>query len=182
MIIKTLFRSWWMILIQGILMIGLSILVFKNPDTVLATVALWLGLVVLLSGLVGVLAWFMNSKEHRSFTALMGSVAMLLIGILMISKIILTIKAITLVFGFLTALIGIVVLSGAWNSRKQWSLWWIIALFGLGALVAGTKSMVDIYDGTKSISNLMGIAILLSGIGLIFLSLVKRKIVMAINN
>jgi len=45
MILKTLFRSWWMILIQGILMIGLSILVFKNPDTVLATVALWLGLV-----------------------------------------------------------------------------------------------------------------------------------------
>jgi uncharacterized membrane protein HdeD (DUF308 family) len=100
----------------------------------------------------------------------------------MITKMLVTIKAITVLFGLLTAILGWMVLSGSWNSRKKWSLWWIIALLGAFTLLAGIKSIMDVYAGAESISNLIGIAVLLSGIGLICFAFLKKKIGNAIKD
>ena len=172
-----LFKNWWVLLIQGILMIGLSVVIFKNPNAVLAAVALWLGVIVLVSGLVGFISWFSIPTEERSVSVMLGSCAMIIIGILMISKMLVTIKAITVLFGLLTAIVGWLVLSGSWNARKQWSLWWVVALIGALALIIGIKSIFDIQSGSESISNLIGYAVLLSGIGLIFFAFLKRNLV-----
>lgn len=172
-----LFRNWWVLLIQGVLLTGLSILIFNNPTAVLETIALWLGISVLISGLVGFIAWFSVSKEERSISIMLGSCAMVIIGILMISKMLVTIKAITVLFGLLTAIVGWMVLWGSWNVRKQWSLWWVIALIGGLALLIGIKSIFDIQSGSESISNLIGYSVLLSGIGLIFFAFLKRNLV-----
>jgi uncharacterized membrane protein HdeD (DUF308 family) len=180
MIRSTLFRTWWVILIQGILTIILSIIIFNNPDAVLATMALYLGAVVIIAGIVGVIAYFSNSNEKKDIFTLLGSAAIVIIGILMISKLLVTIKAITLVFGLLVAVVGWVLITGSWSGRKQWSLWWIIALLGAGALITGIKSILNIYSGAESISNLIGIAVLISGIGLICLAILKKKIVSVI--
>ncbi|MBK6282139.1 MAG: DUF308 domain-containing protein [Draconibacterium sp.] len=82
--------------IQGILMIVLSIIIFNNPDAVLATLAFWLGVIVILTGLAGIIAWLSNTKEKRDIFSLIGSVAVLIIGILMVTKTGITTKAITL--------------------------------------------------------------------------------------
>lgn len=175
----TLFRKWWVILIQGLLMILLSIIIFYNPDTVLAAVAFWLGLVVAVTGLIGVIGYFANPEEQHDFSALLWSGAVLIIGILMITKMLVTMKAITIVFGILVAVVGLVLISGSWNGREKWSLWWIVALFGVGALILGIENIFDIYSGAQSISTLIGISVMISGIGLIFLALLKRQIVLA---
>jgi len=177
MAVSILFRNWWVLLIQGILLIGLSVVIFKNPDAVLAAVALWLGAIVLVSGLVGFISWFSISNEERSVSIMLGSCAMMIIGILMISKMLITIKAITVLFGLLTAIVGWMVLSGSWNARKQWSLWWVVALLGVFTLITGIKSIMDVYAGSESISNLIGFAVLLSGIGLVFFAFLKRSLV-----
>jgi uncharacterized membrane protein HdeD (DUF308 family) len=176
------FRNWWVLLIQGILLIGLSVVIFKNPNAVLAAVALWLGVIVLVSGLVGFISWFSMPNEERSISIMLGSCAMIIIGLLMITKMLITIKAITVLFGFLTAIVGWMVLSGSWNARKEWSLWWIVALLGAFTLITGIKSIFDIYSGSESISNLIGFAVLLSGIGLIFFAFLKRNLVNNIKN
>jgi|GEM_PF-3939699 uncharacterized membrane protein HdeD (DUF308 family) len=177
-----LFRNWWVLLIQGILMIGLSVVIFKNPNAVLSAVALWLGVIVLVTGLVGFISWFSIPNEERNISIMVGSCAMIIIGLLMITKMLITIKAITVLFGLLTAIVGWMVLSGSWNVRKQWSLWWIIALVGAITLLTGIKSIMDIYTGAESISNLIGFAVLLSGIGLIFFAFLKRNLVNKIKN
>ena len=87
----TVFRKWWVILLQGILMIILSILIFNNPDTVLSAIAFWLGAIVIVSGIIGIIAWFTNEKETRDLPMLFGSLAMLIIGILMILKMFVTV-------------------------------------------------------------------------------------------
>ncbi len=177
-----LFRNWWVLLIQGILMIGLSVVIFKNPNAVLAAVALWLGVIVLVTGLVGFISWFSMANEERSISIMLGSCAMIIIGLLMITKMLITIKAITVLFGLLTAIVGWMVLSGSWNARKQWSLWWVVALLGVFTLITGIKSIFDVYAGAESISNLIGYAVLFSGIGLIFFSFLKRNLVNNIKN
>ena len=52
---QTLFRKWWVILIQGILLIGLSMYVFSHPGITLAAIALWLSVLILISGVAGLL-------------------------------------------------------------------------------------------------------------------------------
>ena len=71
--VSVLFRNWWVLLLQGIFLIGLSVVIFNNQNAVLAAVALWLGVTVLVSGLVGFVSWFLNSKEERSISMMMGS-------------------------------------------------------------------------------------------------------------
>lgn len=177
---SALFRTWWVILIQGIIMIILSIIIFNNPTVVLAAMAFWLGITVIISALVGMAAYFSATKSERDIFTLLGSIASLIVGLLMISHILATIKAITLVFGLMAAIVGLVLIAGSWSARKQWSLWWVVALIGAFAFGTGVKSGLDIYSGVESISNLYGIAVLISGIGLIGFAFLKKKIVSAV--
>lgn len=180
--LSTLFRKWWVILLQGILMIILSIIIFNNPGTVLSAIALWLGVIVAVSGVIGIVSWFVNEKDAHELPTLLGSLVMLIVGILMISKMLITVKAITLVFGLLAVVVGLLLLLGGWNGRKEWSIWWVIALLGLGALIIGIKSIMDVNAGAENISNLIGIAVLIAGLGLIFLALLKKKVVRVVGN
>lgn len=176
--IKTiLFHSWTGMLLQGILMIILSIIIFNNPEAVLSTMALWLGISITLGGLVGIVTWLGTPTQERGIYGIIGSIAMLIAGLIMIFKMAITIKAITLVFGILTAVLGYVILSGGLKNKANWSFWWILVLFGGLTLITGIKSIFDSYSGSESISNIMGLAVLFSGIGLIVFAYFKRKIV-----
>ena len=58
------FRKWWVILVQGILLIILSFYIFQNPVEVLAGISLWFGLLVLAAGLLGITAWLASDKAE----------------------------------------------------------------------------------------------------------------------
>ncbi len=172
--------SWVGNLIQGILMIVLAIVVFNNPQTVLSTIAIWLGIGVAGAGLIGIISWFNADKDQRSTMSILGSVVMLLVGLSMAFEIAITIKAITMIFGAFTAFLGLTMLLSSLNNRSEWSLWWVVSLLGLFTLITGIKAIFDSYSGSESISFIIGMAILLSGFGLIALALLKRKVVIAI--
>ena len=111
-------RKWWVILLQGIFMIVLSIIIFNNPDAVLSTLAFMLGVIVIATGLIGLIAWFVITKEKRDMFSLIGSSTVLIIGIIMVTNTGITMKAITLLFGLLVAAVGVILISGSWNERK----------------------------------------------------------------
>jgi uncharacterized membrane protein HdeD (DUF308 family) len=175
-------RKWWVLLIQGIILIVLSIIIFNNPDALLTALAFWLGLIVIATGLIGIISWFANTKEKRDTFSIIGSSTVLIIGIIMVTNTGITMKAITLLFSLLVAAVGVILISGSWNERKKWSLWWIIASIGAIALILGIKSIVDVYSGAQSISIIIGISVLLSGIGLVILSFLKKKIAVVVDN
>ena len=109
--IKTiLFRGWIGTLIQGLFMIVLSIIIFNNPETVLSALAFWLGITIAIGGLAGIVSWVNTPTEERSINSMIGSIVMLLAGLLMVFKLAVTIKAITMIFGLLTAILGLVLL------------------------------------------------------------------------
>ncbi len=182
MVSSAISRKWWVILLQGIFMIVLSIIIFNNPDAVLSTLAFMLGVIVIATGLIGMIAWFANTKEKRDTFSIIGSSTVLIIGIIMVADTGITMKAITLLFGLLVAAVGVILISGSWNERKKWSLWWIIASIGAIALILGIKSIIDVYSGAQSISVIIGISVLLSGIGLVILSFLKKKIMIVVDN
>ena len=63
--LQLLFRKWWVVLLQGILLIILSIYIFQNPVEVLAGISFWCGLLVLAAGLLGIIAWLAADKPER---------------------------------------------------------------------------------------------------------------------
>ncbi len=177
-----LFRSWVGTLLQGLLMIILSIIIFNNPETVLSTMAFWLGLSIAIGGLVGIVSWFGTPSSERNIYSIIGSIVMVLAGLLMLFKLTVTIKAITLVFGGLIAILGFVILSGGFRNKSNWTLWWVIAILGALTLITGIKSVFDSYSGSETMSNIIGLGVLFSGIGLIGFAFLKRKIVTTVKN
>ena len=63
--LQLIFRKWWVVLIQGILLILLSLYIFNNPVAVLAGISLWVGILVLAGGLVGIIAWLVADKAEK---------------------------------------------------------------------------------------------------------------------
>ena len=176
--IKTiLFRGWSGTLIQGLLMIVLSVVIFYNPESVLSALAFWLGVSIAIGGLAGIISWIKTSTKERSINSIIGSVVMLLAGLIMIFKLAVTVNAITMVFGLLTSILGLVLLSSGLKNKSNWSLWWIVTLFGVLTLITGVKGFFDSYSGAESISNIIGFAVLFSGLGLVFLAFLKRRLV-----
>jgi uncharacterized membrane protein HdeD (DUF308 family) len=52
----TIFRKWWMILLQGVLLIIIAFIFFNNPLGVLAVISMWVGILTLAAGALGLIA------------------------------------------------------------------------------------------------------------------------------
>lgn len=173
----TIFRKWWMILVQGILLIIIAFIFFNNPIGVLAVISMWFGILTLAAGAVGLLANWMIKNEERDGGSLWWSIITLLLGILMLAKVGLTMKAITVIFGFWVLITGIVLLSAGWEHRRSGAFGWIMLLGGILSFIAGVIIIFNIAAGAFWISTVLGIQALIAGIDFILLAFVKRNLV-----
>ena len=174
---QTLLRKWWVILLQGILLIIIGIIFFNNPVEVLAVISLWIGILTLAAGIIGLIAHFMVAKEERENSSLWWSVITLVMGFLMVTKVGLTMKVITIIFGAWVLLTGIWLLNAGWEYRKSGLSGWIMLLGGALSVIAGIAIIFDIETGAVWISTLLGLQAIISGIGFIMLAFIKRKVV-----
>jgi uncharacterized membrane protein HdeD (DUF308 family) len=170
-----MFQKWWVVLIQGILLIALSIIILNNPGGVLLTISLWLGIVVLLAGLFGVIAYYVGDKEKRDVSSLVWSILITIVGFLLLIENVFTMKAITIVFGIIVATVGLILFVSGWHSKTQSDKWWILALLGVIIFITGISSMFNLSSGAESISFLLGISVLLAGLGLTTLAFWKKR-------
>jgi uncharacterized membrane protein HdeD (DUF308 family) len=173
----TLLRKWWVILLQGILLIILSFMFFNNPVQVLAVLSLWIGVITLIIGAMGLIGYFMMEKQERESSILWWSIASLILGFLMISRLGLTMKSITVIFGIWILLTGFSLTSSGWAHRANGSLGWIIFILGILTIIAGIAIIFNIRTGAIWISTILGFQALFAGIGFIVLALIKRKVI-----
>jgi uncharacterized membrane protein HdeD (DUF308 family) len=168
-------NPWWSNLLQGLIFILLSFIVFSNPVTFLGTIALWLGILVLLCGLSGIALYLASKPGEKNIWSLVGGVVAGLLGLIMISRVLITVKAITVVFGLLILFFGIHILVGSVGARKESRFWWIPSLLGLLAIITGVQSVLRMQEGAQAIAFIMGVSLLLTGVGLLILALTKKK-------
>jgi len=173
----TLFRKWWIILLQGILLIIISFIFFNNPAEVLVVISFWVGLLTLVIGIMGLAGYFMMDRDERENSVLWWSIATLLFGILLIGKLGFTMKLITVLFGIWILMTGIWLASAGWEHRKNGSLGWLMLIAGILSIIAGVAIIFDVKIGAVWISTLLGVQSLLAGIGLVVLAMLKRKVI-----
>ena len=178
----TIFRKWWMMLLQGILLIIIAFIFFNNPVGVLAVLSMWVGILTLAAGALGLIVNLAMKNEQRDNSSLLWSIVTLVLGLLMVTKIGLTMKAITVIFGLWILITGIVLLFAGIEHRKAGALGWIMVLGGILSIIAGVMIIFDMATGAAWISTLLGIQALIAGIGFILLAFLKRGLVKKIKS
>lgn len=172
-----MFKKWWVLLIQGILMFLLGIFIFRNPAEVLAGISLWFGILILLTGITGIFGWLFGGKETRESSSLLWSIVSVLFGLFVLMNLLATMKAITILFGIWVILTGFSLLSTGWKIKGDSFTGWILLIVGLLSLVAGLMMIFNIVSGAEGVATILGIQVTLTGVALILLSFVKKAIV-----
>jgi uncharacterized membrane protein HdeD (DUF308 family) len=174
--LKLLFRKWWVVLLQGVLLILLSLYIFLNPMEVLAGVSIWIGLLIFLSGVTGIFsALGSDGAEHRGLLILW-SVLTALFGFLLLTNMLATMTILSMLFGVWMFAGGIRLSVAGWSLKDTQTFGWIVMLAGIISLVTGIMVILDIGAGATGISILIGVQVLIAGIALIVLSIVKKSI------
>ncbi|ULQ57180.1 DUF308 domain-containing protein [Flavihumibacter rivuli] len=174
---QTILRKWWVILIQGILMILLSFYIFNNPGVVLTGISLWISILVLGAGIAGLVAWLVSEKEDRDTGALLWSIATILFGILMLGNLFITMKTVTLFFGAWMAMTGWMLASTGWELRSVSNSGWALLIIGVLSLIAGIMMFFNMGMAATGISTILGLQVLMAGIGMIILAFIKKSVV-----
>jgi len=178
----TMTKKWWVILLQGILLIIISFIFFNHPGEVLTVISLWVGILTLTAGIFGLIAYFMTRNEATDNSSLWWSIITLILGLLMVLKIGFTMKVITIIFGLWVLLTGILLLSEGWRRSSIGIAAWIMLIGGILSVIAGIAIIFDIRTGAVWISTLLGIQFLVAGIGFLLLAFVKRNVVKEIRS
>ncbi len=178
--LNLLVRKWWVVLIQGILLLLLSFYIFRNPATVLTTVTIWTGLLIFLSGVVALFSAFANDKSEHRLLLLLWAGLTIVFGFLLLTNILVTMKAITLLFGLWMLAGGFRFLAAGWAIRSVNSLGWVVIIAGLLSVIAAFMVITDLGTAALGISVLLGTQVLVAAIALIILAFVKKKVGSAI--
>ena len=174
--LQKLLQTWWSNLIKGLSFILMSFSIMSNPIRFLETIALWLGILVFLAGLSGIAFYIVSKAEKKNLFSLISSVVIALLGLTMISRIGATEKVITVIFGLLVVIAGVNIVIGSVKARNGFRFWWIPLLIGVLAVATGVQSMLRLQEGARSLTTLIGVSLLLTGVGLVILSLVKKRL------
>lgn len=181
--LKFLFRRWWVLLVQGILLLMLAILIFNNPLDVLAGLSVWVGILVLFAGVAGVFAWFGAEKDEREAGSLLWSIITLLFGIVLLANLLVTMKALTILFGVWLLIGGIHLIQSGFALRRETSSPGILIIVtGVLAVIVSLATIFNIGTGAVTISIILGLQVLLIGIAFVILAFVKKAMIEKIKN
>ncbi|MFN8257065.1 MAG: DUF308 domain-containing protein [Bacteroidales bacterium] len=175
--LQLLLKKWWMLLLQGILLVILSAFIFNNPAAVLAGISFWFGVIILASGLIGILNWFAASSAERENMSILWSVITFLFGILLLSNILATMGTLSMIFGLWVLVSSVLLVKSGWLLKKVNPAGWFVVIIGALSVVAAVIMIFNISAGAIAISTVLGLQVFLTGVALILLSFTKKAVV-----
>jgi len=164
-------------LLQGILLIILSIYIFNRPVAVLAGLSIWFGLLVFAAGVLGIIAWFAADETEKEGMSVLWSVVSTLLGLLMLFNLLATMKVVTIIFGIWMLITGMHLTKSGLALKDKHSFGWMMVVAGVFSVVVAIMVLFNIGTGAVGISILLGLQILLTGIALVLFSLAKKALV-----
>lgn len=150
----------------GVILAVLGIWSMTYPTATLLSLAFFLGIGFVLSGINHILPFFTLSKaESRPAWLLALGLADLLIGIIMLMKLGLTAFMIPIALAVWFCFTGIVRIWGAFAvKRLKLKGWWLILLNGLMMILLSALVFFSPFLGFLSVAILLGSALIFSGI------------------
>ncbi|GET26283.1 HdeD family acid-resistance protein [Prolixibacter sp. NT017] len=158
-----MFSSYRGALIRGIIALiagGLAVFV---PNITLRSIVIYIGLLILLGGLVSLL-FALRSKNPSGRNMLMTqAVFNLIIGILFVALPATMVKIFVIVLGIGFLFIGIFQLMGALNARHEYGWSWIYFIISVLMIIAGGVMLANPFDSAKNILTFIGVLMMIYG-------------------
>lgn len=163
---KTLQKLWWFTLLRGIILVLLAFFVFRHPVNALLGVAVFIGISLLLTGIVQIGISFASREIIPNWGgALAGGLIDIIFGFVLLSNPALTAASLPFVVGFWIIVSGIMSFADSFQSKKEGnSLWGLNMLGGVLSMIIGYFIMSNVIVGALTITAWMGIGFAIAGI------------------
>ncbi len=164
-------RAWWVFVLVGLLSLAAGIILILKPSNSLATLAVVVGIFLLIDGIFELVSSFGHS-ENRALSAIIGVLG-IVVGIALIRHPFHGVAAIGILIGIWLVAAGVIRLVRALAERVNTVLRSLIALV---EIVAGIIVVSDPHIGYATLAILVGIWFVLNGCGMIALAVGVRSI------
>lgn len=172
---KLLIRKWWVGLIQGVILIILSVYIFNNPLNALKGISIWIGILLFFTGIVGIISWLAADRDQKENSALLWSVLTIVFGIIMLLNLFTATKIVEILFGLWMVFLGLHFIELGIRFKKHQPFRWATVLAGVLCIIAAVVLIFDLGTGI-GVSLFIGVQILLAGIALIIFSFAKKEL------
>lgn len=159
-------RAKILLTLAGVLLVVLGVIcLFKPVETLLAS-AWIIGCMTLISGLLTLLFTFHTQMFlPNSGTRMLSGLLQMLLGIFFLCNNAALAASLPIVFAIWVMVEGIVLFIESFDFKKfGFGFWWFIMLLGLAAAVLGVFGLCNLEATGKTLSILIGLAIIANGI------------------
>lgn len=173
---KLLIKRWWVGLIQGIILIILSIYIFNNPLNALKGISVWIGILILFTGLVGIISWMAADRDKKGYSSLLWSFLTIVFGIILLLNLFTTTRIVEILFGLWMVFLGLHFIEDGLVFKKHQPFRWATVIAGVLCIIAAAVLIFDLGTGI-GVSLFIGVQILLAGIALVIVSFARKELV-----
>lgn len=157
---RALERSWWLLILAGLLGVVAGIIVLAEPSIALGTLAVITGIFLLADGLFETAAAAVGAVENRGVAALLGVVSAIA-GVILVRHPIAGVVAVALLLGLWLITLGVLRLVRTAAEGGPW-LW--SGLVAAVELVAGIVIVSSPHIGVRTLAVLVGISFVVRGV------------------
>lgn len=158
---RVLVRAWWVLALLGSLSVIAGAIVLARPSTSLATLAVIMGIFLLIDGIFEMVWALLDPQQNRGMVAVFGVVTAV-IGVLLIRHPTQAVTAIALLLGLWLIAAGVLRLFRAFAEPGR-GLWPV--LLAVLELIAGIVIVSSPHIGVKTLALLVGLAFVIRGLG-----------------
>jgi uncharacterized membrane protein HdeD (DUF308 family) len=170
-------KNWWLLLIKGIILIGLSFLIFKHTEKSIMTVSLFLGGGLIIMGITLLIISLELKKILENWTSRLAEGIMdIVFGFFLLIHPGLTAAVIPIFIGFWIIFYGVLMLTSALQFPEERKIEKKgVMIFALVTLILGLIVSFNPRLGNMTVGILIGVPVLIIGIANIFFAFSLRS-------
>lgn len=169
-------RSWWVVLLYGLLAVGFGLLAITRPLSAAAGLAWAIGVMALVEGLISLFAVFSGDSGTPRGWALVYALASIGFGALAVINPLVTAKVLVLLLAIWLIIAGVYRIVFAVRVRRQIEGEWLLIVSGLLAIVLGAMMVANPRGGVAVTTLWIGIGSLVYGVLQIVVAFRLRKL------
>ena len=173
---KLLIKKWWVGMVQGIILIILSIYIFNNPLDAMKGLSVWIGILIFFTGIMGIISWFFADRSERNYSALLWSMITIVFGIIMLLNLFAATRIVEILFGLWMVFLGLHFIEDGLVFKKHQPFRWATVIAGVLCIIGSVILIFDLGTGI-GVNLFIGVQILLAGIALIIISFARKELV-----
>ena len=169
---RRLTRLWWLVVCLGLLSLAAGVIVILKPSNSLKTLAVIVGVFVLLDGIAELIMVFDRRTANRGLVAVLALLD-LVVGILLIRHPVGGVKAIALLLAIWLIAAGVVRLMIAFDTHGDRLGRFVVAAI---EIVFGIVIVANPNIGFATLALLVGLAFIVNGLGMIAVGVLLRAV------